>query len=140
MRSRFRRVIAGVDWAWFAPGGGVEADETVQDAAVREVKEETGIDIGGHRLTHLAFSEGNGKVGDVVGPMRDDIFTTVTSSSLVSVVGMEPHELEGLDRFRWWSLSELRGTSEVVFPRRLAATLDRFTTAGSWPEPAQLPW
>ena len=36
---------------WTAPGGGVEGDETFAEAAVREVREETGIDC---RATDLA--------------------------------------------------------------------------------------
>ena len=36
---------------WTAPGGGVEGDETFAQAAVREVREETGIDC---RATDLA--------------------------------------------------------------------------------------
>lgn len=31
--------------SWAIPGGFVEDDETVQEAAVRETKEETGIDV-----------------------------------------------------------------------------------------------
>jgi 8-oxo-dGTP diphosphatase len=30
---------------WMPPGGGIEASETSSDAAIREVKEETGLDV-----------------------------------------------------------------------------------------------
>ncbi|WP_435743267.1 NUDIX hydrolase [Nocardioides sp. SYSU DS0663] len=35
---------------WTLPGGGVELDETVEEAAVREVREETGYDVELDRL------------------------------------------------------------------------------------------
>ena len=38
-----RRTRRG-DLAWGLAKGGIEADETIEDAAVREVREETGID------------------------------------------------------------------------------------------------
>jgi 8-oxo-dGTP pyrophosphatase MutT (NUDIX family) len=140
VRSRFRRSIPGIEWAWFVPGGGVEAGETIHQAAVREVAEETGIDIRGRTLTHLAFAEGDGTVGESTGPMRDDVFTTVVAPTEVATGGMEPYELAALDRHRWWALADLRETSEPVFPKGLAATLDRFLSASAWPRPVRLPW
>jgi ADP-ribose pyrophosphatase YjhB (NUDIX family) len=43
--------------AWVAPGGGVDQDEAAVDAARREVKEETGIDLSRESLTPLAAWE-----------------------------------------------------------------------------------
>lgn len=133
LRSDCRGWIPGTEWAWFLPGGGIEPGETAHDAAVREIREETGIDIGGCPLMHLAFAEGQGRIGDLVGPMRDDVFTvSVTSTALVPEIGV--------GQFRWWTLAELRATTDPVFPRRLAATLEHFVTAEEWPAPVHLPW
>lgn len=40
-----RRRVAEGDLSWAFPGGGVEAGESVEEAAVREAKEETGLTV-----------------------------------------------------------------------------------------------
>ncbi|WP_157683341.1 NUDIX hydrolase [Microlunatus soli] len=140
LHARFRRSVPGVDLAWFLPGGGVEHNEDLTAAAVRELAEETGIAVDQTSLTALAHTEGDGTVGELTGPMRDDVFVTRAPSTAVSTAGMEEHERRALDRHRWWPLAALADTDEMVFPVGLAAVLRDFTAAHCWPDPRQLPW
>jgi 8-oxo-dGTP diphosphatase len=39
---------------WTLPGGGIDSNETPEQAIVREVKEETGLDVA---ISHLLFTE-----------------------------------------------------------------------------------
>lgn len=43
----------GVYDFWVAPGGGVQGDETLEQAACREVREEAGIDIAPGRMAYI---------------------------------------------------------------------------------------
>ncbi len=45
---------------WIAPGGHIELDETPEAAAVREVKEEVGLDVELYRPQHLQVFEHDG--------------------------------------------------------------------------------
>ncbi len=43
---------------WLTPGGGLETGETPEAAALREVREETGLDLAQYSLQFLGTSEG----------------------------------------------------------------------------------
>lgn len=114
-----RLAYRGKRW-WAAPGGGLENDETHEDAARREVAEETGFEL------------------DRLGPWvwtREDVFRFEgrlyrqrERYFLASVPAFDPRptvidaeEAKTFDGLRWWTLGELETTDELFAPADLPA-------------------
>ena len=97
---------------WTLPGGGVELHETVEEAAVREVREESGYDVVLGRLL--------GVDSDVV-PVHERVRPTGRPLKSVRVLfegrvagGELTHEVDGTtDEARWVPLSEVPGLPHV---------------------------
>ncbi len=108
---------------WFTVGGGVEAGETVEEAAAREIVEETGFkdaEIGavlweGEQIHH------DRKGRPVL--VRERYMLARCAGGEPSRAGWQALEREFIDDIRWWTHAELAACAEPVFPLDLAARL-----------------
>ncbi|MFI7404802.1 NUDIX hydrolase [Streptomyces sp. NPDC049541] len=119
------------DW-WFTPGGGLEGDESREEAALRELAEETGItdvELGPvvwRRMCSFPFA---GRRWD-----QDEWYylarTTDTSPVVPGATGLTELERRSVAGARWWTCRELARAHETVYPTRLAELLHRLLDEG----------
>lgn len=80
---------------WTVPGGGIEAGEAAHDAAVREVKEETGIDI-----TDLVLLGTHRQVVEY----KNDTVDLYSAKATTNQISIDPAEIK---EARWFARNEL---------------------------------
>ncbi len=111
---------------WNTTGGGIDDGETSEQAAARELLEETGLRVGAadlgpvvhQRLTCFDF-------GGSSYAQREDYFLLRTAA--FEAVPTAPSELElvAVLGMRWWTAGELRSTRERIYPEELVEVLER---------------
>lgn len=120
---------------WCTPGGAVEGDETLPEAAVRELYEETGLALAPERLSRpVAVRFGHWRFRGVTYAVRETHFFVQLPRWEVVPAAFTELEQELLIGHRWWTLDELALTTATVFPPGLAALTVRLL-AGVLPDP-----
>ena len=121
---------------WVLPGGGVEQGESPLEVAIREVREETGLQL---TPTDVAGPIGSGRVafsfGNVAYSQQQHYFAAWVGGLDPVTTGIDAFDPDespverasrGALSFGWWSLDQVRshlGSGDVLAPPDLAQIL-----------------
>lgn len=106
---------------WLTPGGEIEAGETPRAAAVRELREELGLEV---EVVGPVYEEAT--QFEHQGEMRDNldyVFTARCEAEAPVLRGVTADEIEIMKEIRWWTAEEIEGAiaaGERIFPVDLA--------------------
>lgn len=107
---------------WVTPGGGLEENESYQEALKREIYEETGItdiEIGNCVINRVVNLE---LIGEKY--FLERFYLVKTDCEEIDMIHVTELEKSVIVDYRWWSVEEIKSSDEVIFPRELKHVLE----------------
>jgi 8-oxo-dGTP pyrophosphatase MutT (NUDIX family) len=136
----FRAVLASradTHW-WELPGGGIEPGESYQQAAVREIREETGLEISAAQVGPPRWRRTSTWTARGIRRLQHEVVVAVdvdADAPPVTDGGRTAEEVEEYVDARWWEVAEVLASTERFYPGRLPELLPAFLAGADLTEP-----